>query len=232
MAEEIGRCRGSWHRAECRLRVLARHCRTPTLDIPAAVTSTATAAAAADPSDDDPLLPPAASRGLCFEEWRVGRSLRTARRTLADSTIVDFVSLVGYTEPLFQDVPYMRALGHRRRLAPGLLTTAVADALIVQTGCLDGFALALLGLSNVVARAPVYAGDTLQAAVAVTGARLSRSQPDRGVVTTAVRVLRVTGGDEDGGGAREEELVLTYDVARLIRVRASGAAEHRGAAGA
>ena len=50
-----------------------------------------------------------------------------------------YVTLVGYLEPLFIDEEYIREeSGFGSRIAPGLLTTSIADALIAQTGILHG----------------------------------------------------------------------------------------------
>eukprot|EP00940_MAST-03C_sp_MAST-3C-sp2_P003178 g3178.t1 len=98
--------------------------------------------------------------------------------------------------------------GHPKRLAPGALTLAVADGLIVGSGMLSGFAIALLGLGNVNFRAPVYAGDTVVVDIEVTKARAIRSKSDRGVVTTHQTVRNQHG-----------TIVLEYDASRMLRKR-------------
>lgn len=103
---------------------------------------------------------------------------------------------------------YLRREGHPFRLAPGVMTASIADALIVGSGCVQGFAVAMLGIDSLVARAPVYAGDTITVEVEVVGTAASRSKPDRGVVTTHQRVRN-----------QRKELVLEYDVSRMLRRR-------------
>ena len=90
-------------------------------------------------------------------------------------------------------------------MAPALFTCGIADTLIVQTGVLHDYAIALLGVDGLVARAPVYVGDTLTVEVATTDVRPSKSRPDRGVVSTHQRVLNQKG-----------EVVLEYDVKRML----------------
>ena len=90
-------------------------------------------------------------------------------------------------------------------MAPALFTCGIADTLIVQTGVLHDYAIALLGVDGLVARAPVYVGDTLKVEVATTDVRPSKSRPDRGVVSTHQRVLNQKG-----------EVVLEYHVKRML----------------
>ncbi len=86
-----------------------------------------------------------------------------------------------------------------------MLTGAIADALIIQTGMLSDYAVALLGIEGFSAHAPVYAGDTLRVEVEVTGVRPSKSKPDRGVVTSHQKITNQMG-----------DVVLEYDVSRML----------------
>ena len=143
-----------------------------------------------------------------FEEWKVGQRLVTKRRTINDADVVSFIHLTGYdAENLFGDMVYLKEVaGHAKRLVPGMLTGSIADALIVGSGILDGFAIALASLDNFRAVAPVYAGDTIQVEVEVTQVKPSRSKQDRGVVTTHQVVKNQQG-----------KVVLEYDVSRMLR---------------
>ncbi|MBT3350880.1 MAG: acyl dehydratase [Nitrospinaceae bacterium] len=143
--------------------------------------------------------------GIPLEDWVVGQKITTRGRTIAETDIVNYVNTVGYTESLFLDMEYLREKGHDRRMAPALLTAGIADALIIQTGILHNYAVALLGIDNLVARAPVYAGDTLRVEVEVNETKASTSRPDRGVVASHQRVINQTG-----------EVVLEYDVKRMV----------------
>ena len=66
-------------------------------------------------------------------------------------------------ENLFADMEYLRSQGHPARMAPGLLTASVADALIVGSGIIEGYAVAMIGIDNLMAKKGVYAGDTIAA---------------------------------------------------------------------
>ncbi|GBG32296.1 Hypothetical Protein FCC1311_085212 [Hondaea fermentalgiana] len=168
------------------------------------------AAACAGPSSS-----PTSSRIRCagnhampFEAWKVGQLLETKCRTINDADIINYTHLTGYdAENLFGDMEYLRNVaGHKRRLAPGLLTASIADALIVGSGILEGYAVALVSLNDVVAKAPVYGGDTLQVLLEVTESKPSKSKPDRGFVTTSQQVI-----NQDG------TVVMEYKVTRLLR---------------
>ena len=143
--------------------------------------------------------------GVAFEKWEVGSKFTTRGRTITETDVVNYVNLVGYTESLFLDMEFLRGKGHEKRMAPALFTCGIADTLIVQTGVLHDYAVALLGVDGLVARAPVYVGDTLKVEVATTDVRPSKSRPDRGVVSTHQRVVNQKG-----------EVVLEYDVKRML----------------
>ena len=58
-----------------------------------------------------------------FEEFKVGARYRTLGRTVSDFEILQFVTLTGFTEPLFMDMEYIRgracsARGWRRACSP------------------------------------------------------------------------------------------------------------------
>ncbi|MFQ5916012.1 MAG: MaoC/PaaZ C-terminal domain-containing protein [Nitrospinota bacterium] len=149
--------------------------------------------------------------GKYFEDFAVGDRLETNARTMTEFDVMTFVTLVGYLEPLFIDEGYIREKsGFGDRIAPGLLTTAMADALIAQTGVLHGTGMALLGIRDLQIRAPAKVGDTIRVEVEVTEKR-ETSRPDRGVVTSR-QVVRNQRG----------EPIVEYVVSRLIRRRSTG----------
>jgi acyl dehydratase len=143
--------------------------------------------------------------GLTFEESRVGAVYRTLGRTVSETDIVTFVNLCGFIEPLFMDMEYVaRESVFGRRAAPGALTFALAEGLIMQTGMIHGTGMAWLG-AEIRLVAPVLAGDTLHVEVEIVDKRETK-KADRGIVTYQHRVLNQRG-----------EVVLEARVQRMIR---------------
>ncbi|WP_406276761.1 MaoC family dehydratase N-terminal domain-containing protein [Nocardia sp. NBC_00881] len=150
-------------------------------------------------SDVEPLI-----RGLTWEQMTPGAAFRTAKRTVTEADLIQFITWGGFNEPLFYDASHARAGGYEGRLIPGAMIYCVAEGLILQTNVLNGTGLAFMQMELTVKR-PVYVGDTLHAIVRTTESRAS-SKPGRGVVTTSVSVRN----------QRDEE-VLTFTPVRLIR---------------
>lgn len=145
------------------------------------------------------------TEGLTFEGHEIGKKFTTLGRTVSETDIVTFVNLAGFTEPLFMDMEYVaRESVFRSRIAPGALTFALSEGLIIQTGLLHGTGIAYLG-SEIRLVAPVVAGDTIRVEVEVADKRETK-KPDRGVVTYHHRVLNQRG-----------EMVLEAKVQRMIR---------------
>lgn len=149
-------------------------------------------------------------RGLTYEEMPVGQVFRTARRTVTETDLVNFVTWGGFNEPLFWDASHAADGGYTGRLVPGALTYCIAEGLVLQTNVLHGTGLAFLHMELTV-QGPVYVGDTLYAVVETTGCRPS-SKPGRGVVTSRITVRN-----------QRDEDVLVYTPVRLIRGRDYGA---------
>src|SRR3990172_1679985 len=148
--------------------------------------------------------------GLTFEEHTVGQKFATLGRTVSETDIVTFVNLCGFNESLFMDMEYVaRESVFKRRAAPGALTFALSEGLIIQTGLIHGTGMAYLG-GEIRVVGPVLEGDTLTVEVEVTDKRETK-KPDRGIVTYRHRVLNQRG-----------ELVLGAKVQRMIRRAACG----------
>ena len=144
------------------------------------------------------------NKGRTWEEMTVGSSFRTAKRTVTEADLVQFVNWGGFNEALFYDASHAAAGGYTGRLVPGAMTYCIAEGLIVQSHVLNGTGLAFMSMELSVKR-PVYVGDTLHAIVTTTESRPS-SKPGRGVVKATVSVRN----------QRDEE-VLVFTPVRLIR---------------
>jgi acyl dehydratase len=113
-------------------------------------------------------------KGLTYEEMPVGQVFRTARRTITETDLVNFVTWGGFTEPLFWDASHAADGGYTGRLVPGGLTYCIAEGLVLQTNVLHGTGLAFLHMELTV-QGPVYVGDTVYAVVETSGTRTSSS---------------------------------------------------------
>ena len=148
--------------------------------------------------------------GLDYEQHTVGTVYQTLARTVSETDIVTFVNLCGFTEPLFMDMEYVaRESVFGRRVAPGALTFALSEGLIMQTGLIHGTGMAYLG-GEIRVAAPVLAGDTIRVEIEIAEKRETRKS-DRGIVTYRHRVLNQRG-----------ELVLEARVQRMIRRPVAG----------
>ena len=143
--------------------------------------------------------------GLTYEQHAIGATYRTLNRTVSETDIVSFVNLCGFTEPLFMDMEYIaRESLFKRRAAPGALTFAFSEGLIMQTGLIHGTGMAYLG-GELRVVAPVLEGDTLTVHVEVVDKRETK-KADRGIVTYRHRIVNQRG-----------ELVLEARIQRMIR---------------
>src|SRR5213594_2682235 len=107
------------------------------------------------------------AQGLNFEQHEVGAMFCTLGRTVSETDIVTFVNLCGFNEQLFMDMEYVaRESVFARRAAPGALTWALSEGLIMQTGLIHGTGMAFLG-ADVRVVAPVLEGDTLTAEIEI-----------------------------------------------------------------
>ena len=76
---------------------------------------------------------------------------------------MQFVTLVGLTEPLFLDMEYIRKESlFGERIAPGSLTFGMAEGLTVQTGIIHGTGMAFVGIERMKLFGPVKVNDTIQ----------------------------------------------------------------------
>lgn len=145
------------------------------------------------------------SKGLTFEETTIGTTFHTSARTVSETDIVNFVNLCGFTEPIFMDMEFVaRDSVFGRRAAPGALTFALAEGLIIQTGAIHGTGMAFLG-GDLRIGGPVLQGDTIRVEVEAVDKRETK-KPDRGIVTYQHRVRNQRG-----------ELVLEAKVQRMIK---------------
>ena len=144
--------------------------------------------------------------GITFDGFHPGDRFATARRTVTETDVMQFVFLVGLFEPLFLDIEYIRDESlYGERIAPGSLTFSMAEGLTVQTGIIHGTGMAFVGLEHMRLFAPVKVGDTIRIEIEVLDCKEVKSGSG-GIVRFRQTVRN-----------QRNETVMEYDVARLIR---------------
>lgn len=118
-----------------------------------------------------------------YGDLRLGDRIETASVTVTADMVDRFADLSGDRFALHMNDAAARALGFPARVAHGLLVLSLIDGLKNQSPA-QLRAVASLGW-DIAFRAPVLAGDSLQATVQVQSRRLTRDQT-RGIVVLSV----------------------------------------------
>jgi acyl dehydratase len=143
--------------------------------------------------------------GVFFDDYKIGTTYKTLARTVSETDIVSFVNLCGFIEPLFMDMEYVaKESVFGRRAAPGALTLALSEGLVMQTGLIHGTGMAWLG-GDVKVTAPVLEGDTIRVEIEIADKRETK-KTDRGIVTYKHRVLN-----------QRSETVMELTLQRMIK---------------
>lgn len=145
---------------------------------------------------------------MTWDELAPGQAWESARRLVAAHDILAFARLSGDKHPLHLDDAAARAAGFGRSIAQGALGVALGTGLVSGLELTRDSLIAMVGLRWTF-RAPIHAGDTVVARVAVRARRPS-AQPGRGVVTFGVALV-----NQHGAVVQEGELV------ELLRTRAA-----------
>jgi 3-hydroxybutyryl-CoA dehydratase len=149
---------------------------------------------------------PRLGQGFVWQDLRVGQRMRTFRRTLTESDLIQFIGVTGMLEAIFIEEGYEGA-AMAGRPVPGALTYTLIEGFILQT-MIQGTGLAMLELHQKIL-APVRVGDTIEAMVEVTDIRPT-SRSGRAVVTSRIDVFNQHG-----------VMVMTYVATRLLAGRAA-----------
>ncbi len=140
-------------------------------------------------------------RGLYFEEFEVGTTLRTRGRTITEADLVQFAALTGDFNPMHTDAEYSRNSFMGQRVAHGMLTISYAVGQAYQLGILERTVLGFRGLEMKFS-SPVFIGDTIHAELKVAETKAAR-RLGGGVVTLDIRILK-----QDGAVAQKGSLSL------------------------
>lgn len=125
--------------------------------------------------------------GLYLEDYTVGRVFETAPVTLEADEIIWFARQYD-PQPFHTDPETAKDTVFGGLIASGFQTVAVATGQFIATGAVAETGLGGPGLDDIRWTAPVRPGDTLRTVVEVAEARVTKSDPGRGVVRLAFAV--------------------------------------------
>jgi acyl dehydratase len=139
---------------------------------------------------DAPALPLPAGKYF-YDDLQVGACFRTGRITVTESHIVAFAGLSGDFFDVHMDDRFAREQGFPGRIAHGLLGLCLVDGLKNRAE-VQLQAVASLGWSGWSFKAPILAGDSIEATIRVAEMRLA-SSGERGVVQLEFEVRNQDG---------------------------------------
>lgn len=131
----------------------------------------------------------AKSRGLYWEDFEVGQTFVTPKRTITSTDITNFCCLSGDFNEVHANWEYAKKTPFGEPVAHGPLVYAIMGGLQYASGINDGTLLALLGIDKWRLVGPVVHGDTLYMESTVVEKKES-SKPDRGVVKFKRRFMK------------------------------------------
>lgn len=143
-------------------------------------------------------------RGLYWEDFEIGRVIRTSARTITSTDIVNFACLSGDFNEVHTNWEYCKTTAFGEPVAHGPLVYAIMGGLQYASGVNEGTLLALLQVDKWRMLAPVKHGDTLHSEATVVDRKAS-TKPDRGSVTLKRRFMR-----HDGVVVQEMDVTLLY----------------------
>ena len=143
-------------------------------------------------------------QGFVWQDLQVGQQLRTFRRTVTETDLVNFINTTGMLEAIFIEDGYDGG-AIKGRPVPGALTYALIEGFILQS-MIQGTGLAMLELHQKIL-GPVVVGDTIEALVEVTDIKPT-SKGGRAVVTSRIEVYN-----------QRQEQVMVYTAVRLLAGR-------------
>jgi 3-hydroxybutyryl-CoA dehydratase len=142
-----------------------------------------------------------------FEDFFVGREVRTAGRTIEMSDILTFAGLTGDHYRLHTDEEFAATTQFGSRIAHGPLTYAMAVGLIALSNFYGDAVIAMRECQELRALRPVFPGDTIHVDATVVSAEPSK-RPEAGIVTVGYSVVN-----------QKAEQVMTFRMVLLVRRR-------------
>lgn len=119
---------------------------------------------------------------LYYDDFEIGDKWRTHGRTITESDMVMFNSLVGLQHPAFMDEEHMKTTTFfKKRFATGVMTIPYAAGLFTQLHIFDNSLIAMVGMEAKMKK-PILVGDTMYLNVEIIDKKETKS-PERGIIS-------------------------------------------------
>lgn len=152
------------------------------------MTATATVAAVPAAADAQPAIGPNA---LYYDQFSVGQSWITPRRTITETDVAMFAALTGDYNPVHTDEEFAKTTPFGGRILHGPAGFAIATGLEFRLGIKEGTAVAFLGMTWDL-KAPIKIGDTICVHQKVSSMRETKN-PTKGIVNFHVAIVNQRG---------------------------------------
>ena len=133
-----------------------------------------------------------------FEDFAVGQSFLSQRRTITETDVVTFAGWSWDTNPVHTDATTGERGRFGRPIAHGMLGLSVALGLASRLGVFEHCSIALLDVDGWRFLAPIFIGDTVECRVDITGTRLT-SRGDAGILARRFTLLNTAGAEVQRG---------------------------------
>ena len=120
--------------------------------------------------------------GRYYEDFQVGETIyHEVTKTITESDNNLFCLMTMNHHPIHLDSEYARESRHGKILVVGTYVISLVVGITVAD--ISGKAIANLEYNNIVHNAPVFVGDTIHVNSYVKSMRLSKTNPEQGIVT-------------------------------------------------
>lgn len=143
--------------------------------------------------------------GWYFEDYEVGREIKSSSRTVTEADIVNFAGITGDWNPIHTDEEFAKKSVFGRRVAHGTLTFAIMTGLFARLGIIERTIVAFYGVDRLRFVKPVFIGDTLTAVARIVD---KEDRGNAGMIVMEASVVNQRG-----------EVVLTGTVRFLVKKR-------------
>jgi acyl dehydratase len=132
------------------------------------------------------------TRGLYFEEYTQGQSIKTEGRTITEADLVAFAGISGDFNPMHTDAAYAAQTPFGKRVAHGALVFSIATGLAYRTRILEQTVIAFRSVNEWKFSSPVYIGDTVHCELQVAELKEAKKLGG-GIVTLEIKVINQEG---------------------------------------